>query len=99
MKILILIIIAVIGFVFGVYFARQSGGGFIAKQTKKKAENKKKVLEFLRENEKVANNDIEKLLRVWFLHFPQLLLMYFISIFGIILNKDNLFNKIKYAGN
>jgi predicted HTH transcriptional regulator len=36
----------------------------VSAQSKKKAENKKKILDFLRKNEKVVNNDIEKLLDV-----------------------------------
>ena len=36
----------------------------ISAQSKNKTENKEKILEFLRENEKVVNNDIEKLLGV-----------------------------------
>ncbi len=64
MSYLILISIAVAGIFFGVYFARQKNGGLIAKQAKKKVENKKRILEFLQENERVTNNDIEKLLGV-----------------------------------
>ncbi len=64
MNYLILIIVAVAGIALGMYFTRQGGGGLLAKQAKKKSGNKKKILEFLRENEKMANNDIEKLLDV-----------------------------------
>jgi len=64
MNYLILIIVAVAGIALGAHFARQRGGGLLAGQAKKKAKNKEKILEFLRENEKVANNDIEKLLGV-----------------------------------
>ncbi len=63
MNYLTLIIVAVVGIGLGYYFA-QGSGGLLAKQAKKKVENKKKILEFLRENEKVVNNDIEKLLDV-----------------------------------
>ncbi len=64
MSYLILIIVAVAGVVVGAYFARRRNGGLIGKQAKKKVKNKEKILKFLRENEKVANNDIEKLLGV-----------------------------------
>ncbi len=65
MNYLILIIIAiVVGIALGAYSARQGSGGLLAKQAKKKSENKKRILEFLRENERVANNDIEKILGV-----------------------------------
>ncbi len=60
----ILIIVAIAGIALGAYFARQGDGGLLAKQAKKKAKNKKQILGFLRENERVVNNDIEKLLRV-----------------------------------
>ncbi len=60
----ILIIVAVVGIGLGAYFARREGDGLFAKQVKEKAENLEKILEFLRENEKVTNNDIEKLLGV-----------------------------------
>ncbi len=64
MNYLILIIVGVAGISLGAYFAQQGSGGLLAKQAKKKAENKDKILVFLRENEKVVNNDIEKLLGV-----------------------------------
>ncbi len=64
MNILILIIIAIAGIGIGAYFARRRNGGLIGKQAKKKTENKDKVLVFLRENKRVVNNDIEKLLGV-----------------------------------
>jgi len=64
MSYLILIIVATAGIALGAYFARQGGGGLLAGQAKKKVENKGKILKFMRENEKVVNNDIEKLLDV-----------------------------------
>jgi predicted HTH transcriptional regulator len=64
MNYLILIIVAVAGVVLGAYFARSRNGGLISKQAEEKVENKEEILNFLRENEKVANNDIEKLLGV-----------------------------------
>ena len=33
-------------------------------QSKKKQENKEKILEFLKSNEKITNNDVEKLCKV-----------------------------------
>jgi len=63
MNYLILIIVAVAGIGLGVYFAR-GNDGLIGKQAKKKAGNKNNILAFMRENGKVANNDIEKLLGV-----------------------------------
>lgn len=59
-----LIIIAIVGITLGVYFTRRRNGGLLVGQAKKKAENKEKILEFMRENKRVANNDIEKLLGV-----------------------------------
>ncbi len=68
MNYLILIIVGVAGVALGAYFSgwkkQESDCGLIAEQGKKKAKNKEKILKFLRENKKVANNDIEKLLGV-----------------------------------
>jgi len=64
MNYLILIIVAVAGIALGAYFARRGGGGLVTEQSKKKIENKGKILEFMREKERVTNNDIEKLLVV-----------------------------------
>jgi len=69
MNYIALIIVGVVGIALGVWFAwrcwgRGVGGGLIAEQGERKAENKGKILEFLRENGKVVNNDIEKLLGV-----------------------------------
>ncbi len=64
MNYLILIIVGVVGISLGAYFARGRNGGLLAGQAKKKAENKTRILEFMRENEKMTNNDIEKLLGV-----------------------------------
>ncbi len=64
MSYLILIIVAVAGIALGAYSACKRNGGLLAGQAKKKAKNKEEILEFMRENEKVANNDIEKLLGV-----------------------------------
>lgn len=64
MNYLILIIVAVVGIALGMYFAGRKGGGLLTEQSRKKAENKERVLGFLQENEKATNNDIEKLLGV-----------------------------------
>jgi len=64
MNYITLIIVAVLGIAIGVYFARGRNGSLIAGQAKRKAENKERILEFLREKEKMTNNDIEKLLGV-----------------------------------
>ena len=65
MNYLTLISVAVVGIILGAYFARRGKGcGLIVGQTKKKEENKEKLLEFFREQEKVTNNDVEKLLNV-----------------------------------
>ena len=64
MNYLILIIVTVVGITLGAYFARRRNGGLIAGQVKKKAENKDRILEFLKEKERVTNNDIEKLIGV-----------------------------------
>lgn len=62
MNYLVLIIVAVVGIVLGMYLARRnSNTGFIAKQMEQKAENKKKILEFIQTNGKIQNHDVEKL--------------------------------------
>ena len=44
------------------YIARRKvNDGFIAKQVEQKIENKKKILEFVQQNGKIQNNDVEKL--------------------------------------
>ena len=65
MNLFILLIVAVAGIALGAYFAsRKSVDGLISKQVKKKMENKERILEFLEENERMTNNDVEKLLSV-----------------------------------
>ena len=64
MNYLILIIVTIVGIALGAYFARKRDSGLLAKQAKKKMKNKKRILEFLQKNERVTNNDIEKLLGV-----------------------------------
>ena len=65
MNILILIVVGVVGIALGAYFtSRKSVEGLISEQSTKKAENKEGILEFLQNNKKVTNNDVEKLLGV-----------------------------------
>jgi hypothetical protein len=74
MNYLILIIVAVSGIYLGMYFSdRKNGDGLISRQSKKKEENKKKILEFLQRNEKVQNNDVEKMAGVSNVHPANLL--------------------------
>ena len=40
---------------------RNANAGFIAKQMEQKSENKQKILEFIQQNGKIQNNDVEKL--------------------------------------
>ena len=77
MNYIILIFIAGCGVVLGVFLARRKGCGLMSepfnciqgKQSKKKAENKEKILlalrnsngEFLESNGKITNNDVEKM--------------------------------------
>lgn len=61
MNYLILIIVAIAGIVLGTYFARRKNDSLLTKQSKKKKGNKQKILDFLRENGRIQNNDVEKL--------------------------------------
>lgn len=63
MNYLFLVIVLIVGIGIGVYFTKQKDIT-VSEQSKKKAENKEKILEFLQDNEKIVNNDIEKLLGV-----------------------------------
>ena len=63
MNYLFIVTILIIGIAIGVYFTKQKNIT-VSEQSKKKDENKEKILEFLHENEKVVNNDIEKFLGV-----------------------------------
>ena len=60
---LTLIIIAVVGIVLGYWLAKRKqcavGGG--TKRSKEKEENKQKILDYLYENGRVTNNNVEKL--------------------------------------
>lgn len=63
MNYFILILVGIVGVVVGSYFGakRKKKGGLIFGQAKKKQENKEKILEYLKKNEKIANDDVEKL--------------------------------------
>ena len=61
MNYFIFTIIALAGIALGMYFARRGKGNLISEQSEKKAENKKKILEFVQANGKIQNNDVEKL--------------------------------------
>ena|SRR3989304_8460027 len=62
MNYIFLIIVALIGIALGMYIARRNANaGFIAKQMEQKAKNKQKILEFIKANGKIQNDDVEKL--------------------------------------
>lgn len=60
----ILIIVALAGIALGMYLARRGKSDLISEQAEQKAENKKKILEFVQANGKIQNNDVEKLVGV-----------------------------------
>lgn len=64
MNFIILIIVAIAGIIIGSYFGTKNKESLIFGQAKKKEENKEKILEYLKNNEKITNNDVEKLLEV-----------------------------------
>ncbi len=73
MNYFILIIVALVGIVLGIYIARRrANDGLIAKQMEQKAENKQKILAFAQEHrtfrpgsrQEITNNDVEKLVGV-----------------------------------
>mgnify|MGYP002626176012 FL=1 len=67
---IIFIIIGICGFLLGLYFGMSRGRrrsakqGLIAEQVDAKSENKRKIIEYIREQGKVKNDDIENLLGV-----------------------------------
>ena len=63
MDYVILIAIGIIGMWLGYKLAVRRRG-FVAGQTRKKAENKERVLRLFREKQKVVNNDVEELLGI-----------------------------------
>ncbi|MFH1402478.1 MAG: winged helix-turn-helix transcriptional regulator [Patescibacteria group bacterium] len=74
MNYILLILVAMAGIILGGYFGARKHdpkllkiigrGGLIFGQAKKKEKNKSKILEFLNSNEKITNNQAEKLLKV-----------------------------------
>ena len=63
MNYIIFIIIGIVGIWLGYKFALQSRG-LIAEQSRKKAENKEKILDFLNQKGKIQNRDVEELAEV-----------------------------------
>ena len=59
--IIIVVVVAAVGYTV---FAMRKKENIIFGQMKRKRENKVKILEFLQSNEKVANNDVEKICKV-----------------------------------
>ncbi len=66
MDYLTLIIIGGVAVGLGIYFGRKraNSNSLISKQAKEKQENKEKILKFLQENEKITNDNVEKLCEV-----------------------------------
>jgi Fic family protein len=64
MNCFIYIIIGLVAIIFGIYLGRKNSKGLIAVQAKKKAENKNKIIDLLREKGEIKNDDIEGLLGV-----------------------------------
>jgi predicted HTH transcriptional regulator len=58
-----IIIIAIVGIMLGYQLAKRKQGamGVSSKQSKEKEENKQKILDYLYTNERIQNNDVEKL--------------------------------------
>jgi len=57
---ILILVVGVVGVIIGKYFFGQKEN-LMSQQTKKKQENKQKILEFLKENSKITNNNVEKL--------------------------------------
>lgn len=64
MNFITLTIVAITGIIIGSYFGVQKKENLIFGQAKKKEENKDKILEFLNNNSKISNNDVESLCNV-----------------------------------
>src|SRR3989344_3403690 len=66
MNYLTLILVGILGIVFGMYWGKRNPGGLITEQTQKKTENKDKILRAMNSSPegKITNNDIEKLLGI-----------------------------------
>ena len=61
MNYFLLILVALVGIAIGMYLARRGKSGLISEQEARKAENKKKILEFIQTHGKIQNDDVEKL--------------------------------------
>jgi len=61
MNYLTLIIIGIVGVLLGYHFAPRRKCDVVPKQSRNKRERKEKILEFLRRNGKIQNNDVEKI--------------------------------------
>ena len=64
MDYLTIIIIVIVGIIIGYLLARRRKESLIFGQAKRKQENKQKILDFLQKNEKIQNNDVEKICKV-----------------------------------
>ncbi len=67
MNTLTIIIVLIVGIVLGSIFSIRKSNkqkGLIYQQIQEKQENKDKILRFLNSNERIVNNDVEKLLGV-----------------------------------
>lgn len=61
----LLILVLLLGIALGMYLARRNAPpGFTIQQTAQKTLNKQKILDFLKTNEKIQNNDVEKFANV-----------------------------------
>ena len=62
--ILVIIIVIISIIVWGYFYEKEKEeqkSCFISKQSKQKQENKQKILEFLQNNERITNDDVEKM--------------------------------------
>lgn len=59
MNYIILIIVGIVGIILGTYLGRRK-----VENVREKEKNKQKILKFFESRERVANNDVEKLLGV-----------------------------------
>jgi len=64
MSYLVLIFATLLGIALGVFLARRRKGSLIFEQTERKTKNKEKILEYIQENGKIQNNDVERLVAV-----------------------------------
>lgn len=61
MNYIIFLLTALAGIALGMFLARRGRSGLISQQSARKTENKQKILVFLQMNERIHNNDVEKL--------------------------------------